>query len=575
LPTQFNKFDEEKEMVRERGTRRSDEWEGTSRGDTFLGLAGNDVCIARGGNDVVKGGAGNDSILGGRGDDRLIGGAGNDTIDGGAGNDLMTGNAGNDSMNGGVGNDTMRGGIGNDTMRGGDGIDIMNGGAGDDILIGDKGDDQMNGQRGNDRLIWNNGDNSDRMSGGDGTDVIEVNGAIDVGDEFTLNQNGTNAIFDRVNLIPFRLTVDTAEQFEVNGGGGDDSFTVNDLSATTLAQVSFSGGDGNDRLDGTNTSTVLVADGGVGNDTLIGGSAIDTLNGGDGNDTVIGRRGDDVMNGHAGNDRLIWNNGDNSDRMSGGDGTDVIEVNGADTAGDQFTLNQNGTNAIFDRVNLVPFRLTVDTAEQFEVNGGGGDDSFIVNDLSNTDVALVSFNGGEGNDLFDGSNTNVQLVIDGGAGSDTLIGGGGADRFNLSGNPFASGTPTAGATGIGVLDAPDTITNFNTAADQFGLDAQDLGIETLSFQRGVSSQITGNGNVIVLLDGFSSAGAAAQAIANNNNITADEGVFIYFNTSRGISRAVYSQDLSDGGDISVLANLTGQTTLGSHSNFSQNNLVLT
>ena len=64
--------------------------------------------------------------------------------------------------------------------------------------------------------------------------------------------------------------------------------------------------------------------------------------------------------------------------------------------------------------------------------------------------------------------------------------------------------------------------------------------------------------MIVLTDPFPAAGAAARAIANNDKITADEGVFVYFNSTLGLTRLAYSQDLSDGGDVSVLANLTNQ-----------------
>lgn len=41
-------------------------------------------------------------------------------------------------------------------------------------------------------------------------------------------------------------------------------------------------------------------------------------------------------------------------------------------------------------------------------------------------------------------------------------------------------------------------------------------------------------------------------------IAAAAGVFVYFNTNARINRLVYSQDLGDGGNISVLTNLTNQ-----------------
>ncbi|HEY9660247.1 MAG TPA: hypothetical protein V6C65_17450, partial [Allocoleopsis sp.] len=123
--------------------------------------------------------------------------------------------------------------------------------------------------------------------------------------------------------------------------------------------------------------------------------------------------------------------------------------------------------------------------------------------------------------------------------------------------------------------APDAITDFNIAEDKFVLIGSDLGIKTpVQFQSGKSNEIKGDGNVIVLTDTFQNAAAAARAIANNDNIKADAGVFVYFNVNLGISRLVHSQDLSDGGNISVLANMTnqtGQNAINSLPTFTANN----
>ncbi|MCC5662645.1 hypothetical protein LC653_01525, partial [Nostoc sp. CHAB 5784] len=171
-----------------------------------------------------------------------------------AASDNFSGFGGNDTLIGGAGNDTLIGGAGRDLLQGGDGIDLLQGGAGSDTIIGDRGNDIFTGGGGDDRLIWNNGDGSDRISGNAGDDVVEVNGARAAGDTFRLEQDAQGrAIFDRLNLVPFTLTVDTAESFEVNGGGGDDIFDVNDLAQTSLIAVSFTGDAGDDLLDGSGT----------------------------------------------------------------------------------------------------------------------------------------------------------------------------------------------------------------------------------------------------------------------------------------------------------------------------------
>jgi hypothetical protein len=101
------------------------------------------------------------------------------------------------------------------------------------------------------------------------------------------------------------------------------------------------------------------------------------------------------------------------------------------------------------------------------------------------------------------------------------------------------------------------ITDIKAGEDRFVLDASDFGIEgPLVYAEGVTADLGGGANVIVQLDAFPNAGAAARAIADNPDITADAGFFIYHNTTLGINRLVHSEDLSDGGRITIVANLT-------------------
>lgn len=347
----------------------------------------------------------------------------------------------------------------------------------------------------------------------------------------------------------------------LSGGAGDDTVNGNagnDVLYGDKGNDDLNGGSGNDKLSG-----------GSGDDNLEGGSGNDTLNGGAGNDFVIGDTGDDRMIGGSGDDVLDWDDGDGNDIMSGNDGRDTIEVDGSVTFGDNFVLGKNAEGkAFFERPSLDgqpvgPFNLTVDTAEVFDVNGDVGNDTFVINDLTGTGVELVQFAGGEGTDLVDGTNTSTALQINGGAGADTLTGGSNSDQFIYAGDPAIEGT--------------DIITNFkiaNGAIDQFGLSADVLGSPNISFQKGNSGDLTGNSNILVLLDGFQNAGLAAQAIANNNNVTTGEGLFVYFNTNLGFSRLVYSNDLGNGGGINVLANLTDSTNIANQNDFSAGNFAV-
>lgn len=253
-----------------------------------------------------------------------------------------------------------------------------------------------------------------------------------------------------------------------------------------------------------------------------------------GDDIANGGRGDDVFRGNEGNDLLLGGSGD--DGLLGGPGID--ELFGG--RGQDFLFGDVESDRLF----------------------GGRDNDFL--------------SGGAGDDLLAGGRGDDQLI--GADGVDTLTGGGGKDQFVYEGDVFANGTPApAGTTGINILNKPDVVKDFEIGTDQFVFNKTDLGIENLVFQSGRSSEIATDGNLIVLQDAFASAGAAARAIADNNNITADEGIFVYFNSTLGLTRMAYSRDLSDGGDFSVLANLDnqrGEVGTANLTNFSPSDFAL-
>lgn len=238
------------------------------------------------------------------------------------GGDFIRGFGGNDAILAFGSNDVVQGGDGNDLISGGDGNDFLDGEAGDDIIVGDKGDDTKLGGDGNDRIIWNDGDGSDRIDGGADLDTVEVNGSPDLGDEFEVDAGASDVLFKRVNLGQFELDISTVETLEVNSDGGDDTFTVGDLSATGLENVIFNAGDGNDVLDGAEATTNLSAFGGNGNDTMTGGSGKDLFEGDAGDDNLAGRRGKDTLMGGVGND--ILQGGRGADLLTGGAGDDVL-----------------------------------------------------------------------------------------------------------------------------------------------------------------------------------------------------------------------------------------------------------
>ncbi len=229
--------------------------------------------------------------------------------------------------------------------------------------------------------------------------------------------------------------------------------------------------------------------------------------------------------------------------------TDQVGTNGKDTL--------LGTSADDMLSGLGNDDLLVGNAGNDTLSGGSG------NDILNGGTGLGS---GDGNDLLEGGRGSD--FLDGDAGVDTLTGGPGKDFFSFS-DPAFRGTSMVAANGIEVFNQPDILTDYQLSKDSMSFEAGQLGLtgQSVKFQNAISSQLAGDSNVLVLQDPFANAAAAAQAIANNDAVTTDQGLFVYFNTTLGISRVVFSNDLSDAGAISVLANLTNQTNPANQANF--------
>lgn len=313
---------------------------GNEDNDTIKGQAGND--LIRGdnrqadgignGSDSIEGGTGNDLIFGGGGEDRLFGGtaasdvgtnddfisgeAGNDSIRGGDGNDRLFGNSGNDTVRGGDGNDRIFGQFDDDSLIGGNGNDSIDGGPGNDILVGEAGSDTLIGGLGNDLVagdaedgtfidslvdhaIDSLGTNTFRRIESlsratptftavfdNGTNILTITGDTVLNDNITVSQSSTGVIVVRMGsaLVPITQTgnvdqlasipVASVAGIVVNANGGNDTVRCNTVSVP----CTLNGGTGNDTLRGG--SAVDLINGDLGDDWLYGGLSIDTLNGG-------------------------------------------------------------------------------------------------------------------------------------------------------------------------------------------------------------------------------------------------------------------------------------------------------
>jgi hypothetical protein len=116
---------------------------------------------------------------------------------------------------------------------------------------------------------------------GDGN-TLQVNGNTASGDNFTISAIGSRIFFQRTNLGVFSLDVGEIETLIVNGIGGDDRFTVNDLGgATPLTTLNLNGFDGTDAfvfIQASAGGLTFNAHGGPDSDRLQGPQSATTWN---------------------------------------------------------------------------------------------------------------------------------------------------------------------------------------------------------------------------------------------------------------------------------------------------------
>jgi Ca2+-binding RTX toxin-like protein len=158
------------------------------------------------------------------------------------------------------------------------------------------------------------------------------------------------------------MDMNDVERIQVTPLAGADTVTVNDLSGTDVNQVNIDLGlngagdgqadtivinatDGNDVITVANVNGVVTVSGlaakltisnfeatdrivinGFGGNDIIAAFGLTgmlfTANGGDGNDILVGSTGNDTLNGDAGNDLLIGGGG--QDTLDGGTGNNVV-----------------------------------------------------------------------------------------------------------------------------------------------------------------------------------------------------------------------------------------------------------
>ncbi|WP_373883356.1 calcium-binding protein [Acinetobacter pittii] len=335
----------------------------------------------------------------------------------------------------------------------------INGWRGADLLIGNDLENQVYGFDGNDILIGEKG--SDRLYGGSGKDTyqFELGDGIDEIHELDYSLEENEIVFQNINASDISNISFNDSDLIIQYGGANKIILKNYISNTQnsilkiqfadqtiwknsdlMSRVTFEGNDnneiivgilndrtniinaydGNDEVRGNLLAQNLI-DGGLGNDRLHGGNAIDHIQGGldddfvfglAGNDEIIGGGGNDTLFGGLGDDLLIG--GDGRDWLQGDEGTNILiggldddsyDVNGTDTV----VENQyEGYDAIFIENN---FDLEGTNLEEIHLKGNGN---------------FNAIGEAKDNGLYGNAGNNY---LDGKSGADIMSGGDGDDYY--------------------------------------------------------------------------------------------------------------------------------------------------
>ena len=215
---------------------------------------------------------------------------------------------------------------------------------------------------------------SQRINGLGGDDSFLGSAGADILD----GGDGTDAVSYASNSADIEIDLETG-----TGKGGDAEGDV------LINIEGIVGGQGNDRLTGSNKDNILSGfwgndrlDGGEGDDGLAGSLGNDTLNGGSGNDRLNGGDDDDILTGGSGNDLFRFRPDNGSDRITDfGTGNDRLQfedglfadleaviaaASNTDDGNLEIKLSDTGTLTL-EGVTLAA--LTADTVTTLDANG--------------------------------------------------------------------------------------------------------------------------------------------------------------------------------------------------------------
>jgi Ca2+-binding RTX toxin-like protein len=524
--------------------------------------------------------------------------SGDDLLYGSKSAEAIDGLAGNDTINGGGGSDTITGGDGNDTITYNDNAKQILGGAGigDTLVVNSDAiaakidlsstTDQITDTLNND-IVVRGFENLDATKSANDMTIDQVNSSA----SSIILGNGNDTIS---SLTAYSSTTAT---LSIQTNDGNDTIT----SGAAAGKFSIDGGAGNDTFTLTLlTSTTSTVSGGAGNDTFTMGAVVTSVYGGDGNDTITANGTDvnDYVEGGAGDDTYTVTaaNLTNGDTIKGNAGTDSIstaadnadlDVTGKDgnlTGIDRVIINtgnvltvdnsfvgQSDANLVQVSANnasthdgtltlnaAVGSAYTVEIYTEGAVTLGTGSNRVSISDNTAGDNdavgGTVADDAAGGNDSITGGNDNDSItlnnganVVTGGDGNDTITFATNADNDNVDGG---AGNDTI-ATTVALLTNGDTIKGgagtdtISTSADNADLDITGLDQNTT----GIDRVVVNVGNTLTIDNSF-----VGQSDANLVQVSADDHT------------AAFVLNAAVGSSYTVEIYTEGAVTLGTGSN---------
>ena|GEM_PF-5221224 len=288
--------------------------------------------------------------------------------------------------------------------------------------------------------------------------------------------------------------------------------------------------------------------------------------------------------------------------------TTVLTATATDVEGGTITFSISGGDAALFVIDPSTGVITFRQAPNFEAPTDTGANNvynfnLTASDGTNSSTQAVTvtvtdvpaLTGTAGNDVLVGTGIVEELFglegndrIEAAGGSDTITTGSGSDTLVYAGDPFDGGNVSA--PGRQVIGNEDFVTDFAFASDVYQFNARDFGITGDVVFASLDANAAGatipvGANVIVLLnsDNDNNAATAFNAGTAANQIAAlvttdGPGFFVYWNSTLGVTRLVYSTNLNDpAADLKIISrhtDLNGAAAIAALNNFIADNFRL-